>query len=158
VAAACNGTFAYVVNQGSGSFHRVDMDDKSAIEYAAGQFDEALSIGAFIGDTSPSAPSGLTAKALDDDVIRLKWIDNSTDEVGFKIERRKQNQTKYTQVATIHANKTSYDDDHLAGDTVYHYRVRAYKEASDSAYSASANAKTDSHSATIHCFINAMSY
>ena len=158
VAAARYGTFAYVVNQGSGSIHRIDMEDRSVTEYAAGQLDEAMSIGAFIGDTPPSAPSGLSAETYKSNGIRLNWQDNSTDEVGFKIERRKENQDDYVQVATVKADTTTYDDHNLASNTLYYYRLRAYNEASDSAYSSSASARTARFSASVDCFIGTMMY
>lgn len=36
---------------------------------------------------APFAPGGLTAEAVDSTSIRLAWVDNSTDETGFQINR-----------------------------------------------------------------------
>jgi YVTN family beta-propeller protein len=156
VSAPCNGTFAYVVNQGDGSISRIDMDDESVTEFAAGLIDDALSIGAFIGDTPPSAPSGLEAEPHDENAIFISWSDNSSDELGFRIERSEENEDNYVQIASVAENTTAYEDYHLSSDTVYYYRLRAYKEASDSDYSASANATTDRYSGSIWCFISSM--
>jgi YVTN family beta-propeller protein len=156
VSAPCNGTFAYVVNQGDGSISRIDMDDESVTEFAVGLIDDALSIGAFIGDTPPSAPSGLEAEPHDENAIFISWSDNSSDELGFRIERSEENEDNYVQIASVAENTTAYEDYHLSSDTVYYYRLRAYKEASDSDYSASANATTDRYSGSIWCFISSM--
>ena len=111
VSAPCNGDFAYVVNQYDGSVSRIDTGDDSVTELAAGQLDDALSLGVFIGDTQPSAPSDLEAEAGEDsdDTILLTWADNSDDELGFKIERSEENEENYVQVVTVGADTTSYE-------------------------------------------------
>jgi len=156
VSAPTNGTFAYVVNQYDGSISRIDMDDDSVKDYLTDQTDDAASIGVFIGDTKPSAPSDLEAETQDENTISLTWTDNSGDELGFKIERSKKNEDNYVQIATVSADTTSYESYNLSSDTTYYYRLRAYKEASDSDYSASANATTDRYTGSIWCFIGAM--
>ncbi len=156
VAAPCNGNFAYVVNQGDGSISRIDLDDDKVEEYVADQLDEAYSMGAFIGDTQPDKPSSLGAETEDDNTINLTWTDNSDDESGFKIERSRDDEDGYSQIATVSAGTQSYEDNNLSSDTVYYYRVRAYKEASDSDYCASANATTDPNSGSVWCFIDSM--
>jgi hypothetical protein len=67
--------------------------------------------------------------------LTLTWDDNSSDETGFKIERALNGSTSFTQVATVAPNVTSYVDSGLSAGTQYSYRVRAYNEAGDSAYS-----------------------
>lgn len=156
VSAPRNGTFAYVVNQGDGTISRIDLDDESVTEFAAGVIDDALSIGAFIGDTPPSDPSGLTAETQNENAIFIRWSDNSSEELGFRIERSEDNEDNYVQIASVAENTTAYEDYHLSSDTVYYYRLRAYKESSDSDYSASANATTDRYSGSFWCFINTM--
>jgi hypothetical protein len=113
-----------------------------------------LSIGAFIGDRPPSVPSDLEAEPHDENAIFLSWADNSSDELGFIIERSAENEDNYTQIATVAEDTTAYEDYHLSSDTVYYYRLRAYKEASNSDYSASTSATTDRYSGSIWCFIN----
>lgn len=159
VSAPVNGSFAYVVNQGDGSISRIDMDtdaDDPVTELITGQLDDAFSIGAFIGDTRPSAPSDLEATTHDENAIFLSWTDNSSSELGYKIERSTENEDNYTQIAIVDENTTAYEDYRLSSDTLYYYRLRAYKEASDSGYSVSASATTNSYSGSIWCFIGTM--
>ena len=156
VSAPCNGTFAYVVNQYDGSISRIDTEDDSVEDYLTELTENAESLGVFIGDTQPSAPGDLVAETQDANEISLTWTDNSEDEIGFKIERSEDDEDNYTQIATVSADSTSYDDYNLSGNTVYYYRLRAYKEASDSDYSSSATDTTDPQTGSFWCFIGAM--
>lgn len=144
VAAPLNGDFAYVVNQVDNSIHVVDVssDTISATEIGVNELNGAVSIGAFIGGPPPSAPSGLEAETISDNEIELTWKDNSSDEWGFKIERRKDEEEAFVQVAKVDDGTESYTDDELEGGTIYHYRVRAYNEAADSDASSSVEATT----------------
>ena len=66
--------------------------------------------------------------------IALAWNDNSTDEIGFKIERAVAN-GNFTQIATVGADIAAYVDTTAVTGTAYTYRVRAYNAWGDSAYS-----------------------
>jgi subtilisin family serine protease len=90
----------------------------------------------------PPAPSGLSASATSFTQIDLNWTDNSSNEYGFKIERKMGSGGTYSQIATVTANETSYSDTGLSGATTYYYRVRAYNSAGNSTYSGEANATT----------------
>ncbi|MCA1628230.1 MAG: fibronectin type III domain-containing protein, partial [Acidobacteria bacterium] len=94
-------------------------------------------------DTAPAAPSGLTAAAASSSQVNLTWIDNSTNETGFKIERKTDAAGTYAQVGTVGAGVTTYSDIGLTAATQYFYRVRAYNAVGDSAYSDEANATTN---------------
>lgn len=144
VAAPLNGDFAYVVNQIGDSIHVVDVSTNtiSATEIGKGELDEAVSIGAFIGGSPPTAPSSLEAETVSDNEIELTWNDNSGDELGFKIERREDSEDAFVQVAKVDDDTESYTDDELAGGTTYHYRIRSYNEAADSVASSSVEATT----------------
>lgn len=144
IAAPLNGDFAYVVNQVGNSIHKIDIssDPFSTTEFGSNQVNTAVSIGAFIGGLPPSAPSGLEAEVLSDNEIELTWNDNSSDELGFKIERRKDEDNAFVQVAKVDDNTESYTDNELEGGTTYHFRIRAYNEAADSDASSSAEATT----------------
>ncbi|MGH7494304.1 MAG: fibronectin type III domain-containing protein, partial [bacterium] len=83
----------------------------------------------------PTAPSNLTASAINNNQIDLSWADNSNDEDGFRIERKKEGETSFTEIATVGANATSYSSTGLLGNLVYFYRVRAHSDADFSAYS-----------------------
>jgi titin len=89
----------------------------------------------------PNAPSNLIATPISSSQINLTWQDNSSDETGFKIER-KAGSGSYSQIATVGANVTSYSNTLLSANTTYYYRVRAYNAAGNSAYSNEALATT----------------
>jgi transcriptional regulator CtsR len=89
----------------------------------------------------PNAPSNLVATPISSSQINLTWQDNSSDETGFKIER-KTGSGSYSQIATIGAGVTSYSNSGLSTSTTYYYRVRAYNDAGNSDYSNEASATT----------------
>ncbi|NOT57246.1 MAG: hypothetical protein HOP18_21800 [Deltaproteobacteria bacterium] len=67
--------------------------------------------------------------------LSLSWGDASSNEDGFKIERKIGTTGTYAQVATTAVNTTAYPDTTLANSTQYCYRVKAYNTAGDSGYS-----------------------
>jgi len=89
----------------------------------------------------PAAPSGLSATAAGPTQANLAWADNSTNEDGFKIERRTASGS-YAQIAVVGANVATYADSGLTASTAYVYRVKAYNGAGDSAYSNEASVST----------------
>lgn len=94
--------------------------------------------------TLPAAPSGLVATGVSSSQINISWTDNSSNETGFKIERKIGASGTYSQIATVGANVTSYSNTGLSAGTTYYYRVRAYNSYGDSAYSNEASATTSS--------------
>ncbi len=94
------------------------------------------------GTSVPNAPSNLTAAAISTSQINLTWTDNSSNESGFYIERSKKATSGFSQIATVGANVTSYQNTGLSANTNYYYRVRAYNAGGNSAYSNTASAKT----------------
>jgi hypothetical protein len=91
--------------------------------------------------TKPNAPTNLVAVAVSSTQINLSWADNSANEDGFKVERSADG-VNFTQIAKPGPNATGYADAGLAGGRTYHYRVRAYNAAGNSAYSNTAAATT----------------
>ncbi|NQU77734.1 fibronectin type III domain-containing protein [Candidatus Falkowbacteria bacterium] len=78
------------------------------------------------GGPSLPAPSNFDATTVSNSEIDLTWQDNSDNEDGFKIERGLDGQS-FSQIDTVSANVTSYEDTGLSDETTYYYRVRAYK-------------------------------
>jgi hypothetical protein len=55
----------------------------------------------------PAAPSSLTATTLSVSQIGLAWVDNATNETGFKIERKTGAGGTYAQIATAGEKETT---------------------------------------------------
>ncbi len=77
--------------------------------------------------------------------LRLGWSDNSSNESGFKIERRAAGGS-YAQLTTVGANVTSYTDSGLTSGRTYCYIVRAFNSAGTSVPTKEACATTASTS------------
>lgn len=92
----------------------------------------------------PIPPSNLAAVAVSDSQIDLTWNDNSSDETGFKVERRTEPGGLWTEIVVTAANATAYSDMTVAESTTYSYRVRAAGASSDSTYSNTAQDTTPS--------------
>lgn len=82
----------------------------------------------------PDKPTELTITLVDTDRIRIEWKDNADNETGFRIERKTEN-GDFTEIATVRANVTSYTNTGLRNRTEYTYRVRAYNNTGNSAFS-----------------------
>jgi hypothetical protein len=83
----------------------------------------------------PPAPSGLSVTDRTRTRISLRWVNNSADQDGVKIERCKAECTNFVQVAQVSGTSTTYVDLRLNRNTSYGYRVRAFNESGDSPYS-----------------------
>ncbi len=93
------------------------------------------------GASAPAAPTGLTATTMSSTRIDLNWTDNSQNESGFKIERKKSS-AGWSTIKTTSADVTSCQDKDLSASTTFHYRVRAYNSHGHSSYSNTASATT----------------
>ena len=91
----------------------------------------------------PAAPTGLNATTIDDQRIDLAWTDQSDDETGFRIERATGTGGAFTEIDLVGINVASYQDTALSADTEYCYRVRAYNDVGDSAFTAEICSITD---------------
>lgn len=67
--------------------------------------------------------------------LRLTWMDNSTDEFGFEIERRMGQTGIFTPITIVGADVETYTDSDLVDGIEYCYQVRAFNGAGNSAYS-----------------------
>jgi RHS repeat-associated protein len=86
----------------------------------------------FVTDTLPTAPSHLEAVGLPG-AIQIGWIDNSSNENGFRVERRV-GPSAWSVIATRPANSTIYDDTSVTQAVFYTYRVRAFNGIGNSSY------------------------
>jgi hypothetical protein len=90
----------------------------------------------------PLPPDNLRAGTVTSTEINLLWDDHSTNEVGFKVERKTGAAGSWSQIATTGAGVTTYQNNGLTEGTTYYYRVRAYNNIGDSAYSNEAPIET----------------
>jgi hypothetical protein len=88
-----------------------------------------------------AAPTMLTAQAVSLFQVNLTWADNSTNELGFKIERSSDGRN-FTQIAQVLPNTTTYRDLNRFPDTEYFYRVCAFIARGNSTYSTVTRAQT----------------
>ena len=86
------------------------------------------------------APSGL--KAIKDNVdttnVKLSWTDNSSNELGFVLQRKLGDSASvaaYSIIDTLASDVTSYIDTTASDTTKYTYRIYAYNNDTVSAYS-----------------------
>lgn len=139
------GTYAswtqVTVNFNSGTASSVTL--YGAYNAGEGRFDDfALEEGSTSG-TVPAAPSGLSATTGGANSISLSWTDNSTDETGFKVERKTGSGGTWSEIAgSLAAGTTSYNSGSLTAATTYFYRVRSSNATGNSTYSNEASATT----------------
>jgi len=104
--------------------------------------------------TTPTAPSNLTSTVISSNQINLSWIDNSTNETNFHVERcQNSGCTDFIQISLTTADVTAHIDLGLTPSTLYRYRVKASNSSGDSAYSditeATTLAEVDTTSPTV---------
>jgi hypothetical protein len=90
----------------------------------------------------PAVPGSLTVTAVARDSIGLAWRDNSGDETGFYVERRRNGDPTWVRVATLPAGSVAYTNGGLARRTTYSYRVQAFNALGSSPFSNIVSAKT----------------
>jgi len=73
----------------------------------------------------PNAPTNLVATAVSHTQIDLVWVDNSSDETGFSIERSPDGITGWQLLATVNTDIKNYSHTGLTCGSTHYYRVRA---------------------------------
>ncbi len=142
VAVSPDSEYVYVANNGDGTVSVIGTSDNTVTAtVAVGNL--PASPGLFVGGKTPFAPSGLEATTLSDTQISLVWNDNSTDEYGFKIERKQGSTGTFSQIHTTDEDVTAYNDSGLDPYRTYYYRVIAYNGAGNSPCSSEAYATTE---------------
>jgi hypothetical protein len=91
----------------------------------------------------PNPPTDLIAEAISSGRIEINWADQSSNELGFRIERRTES-GKFTEIEGVAADTTNFIDNNLVPKTTYFYRVLAYNSKGESTYSNTESTKTES--------------
>jgi fibronectin type III domain protein len=81
---------------------------------------------------APSAPSGADAKPANSTTVDARWIDNSTNEGGFRVQRSLDLGSTWTIANTTAPNVTAFSDGGRASEQQICYRVIAFNGAGDS--------------------------
>jgi len=92
-------------------------------------------------DDSDYTPTGLSAQALQDGPVSLRWDDEADDEIGYKIQRRVGGGS-WVGIADLEEDSDDYTDRSAKRDTTYSYRVRAYNNSSETDYSSTVTVTT----------------
>jgi len=119
-AAFTNGAFSglFTIELGSPS-DQVSIYDPQETALTAGSNYFAVSA---TGDP-PAAATNLQANAVSGTQVDLTWVDNSDNELGFRVWRDD------ACIATLGPNTTSYSDTTTTPSTTYQYSVAAYNAA-----------------------------
>jgi len=85
--------------------------------------------------TTLAAPTNLVATATGPNEVMLSWVDNTTTEKGFKVERKTDETGSYLLLDSVDQNVTIYADQTVQENILYYYRVYAYTQQAVSEYS-----------------------
>lgn len=109
--------------------------------------------------SSLNPPTDLTATVGTDRVVTLTWVNASTLNDGFKIERRSDVEPDFYQIGTTSRASTSWTDTGLTPGRRYYYRVRAYRTNSvNSPYGNEAVVEIPPENLDRRCFIATAAY
>ena len=100
--------------------------------------------------TAPNAPSSLVAGASGSSAVNLTWVDNSTNETGFVLDRSTSSSFTSPVSRSLGANVTTFSDTGLTASTTYFYRIKAVNGTLSSSYSNTASALTGDVSASTY--------
>jgi hypothetical protein len=79
----------------------------------------------------PLAPTELKGTIISKDQLDLTWKDNSTNETGYKIER-KTDSGNFTEIGSTAADVTMFSDKTVSVNTNYTYRVYGFNKVGKS--------------------------
>ena len=92
--------------------------------------------------TAPAAPTTLVATTFSSTQINLSWVDSSSNETGFVLQRKTGTAGTWATINSPAANVTTYQDRAVAASTAYYYRIYATNSVGQSAASNEATATT----------------
>lgn len=87
------------------------------------------------------APSQVTATASAATRITISWIDNTSTETGFALERSADG-SSFSLLTTLPVNSLTYTDTTVTANKTWYYRLKAVSASDSSIYSAIVSAKT----------------
>ena len=138
---ACGGT----IMVGGGGLPPGGYRQLTFCQFSRQQIAEHLSGHNSCLDTQPiplQPPTGLSARAASASRIHLSWRDNSANETGFMVERRREGSGIWVQIGTTTADTEAFTSEGLFSEATYLHRVQAFMDSVSSAYSNEAAATT----------------
>lgn len=81
-----------------------------------------------------NSPDELKAEIINSVIVKLTWNDNSNNELGFIVERKK-DESEFQILDSTSADTYEYIDSSIVAGGTYHYRIKAYNDYSESSYS-----------------------
>jgi hypothetical protein len=96
------------------------------------------------GDTSniPARPTDLTVVNVTMSSVTINWADNSGNELGFIIARKKPGDIAFEYIDTVQTDILTYQEVGLNADNVYFYKVCAFNDIGISDFSNTVTAMT----------------
>ena len=81
-------------------------------------------------------PTNLTINLVENNKIQINWVENSTNETAYLIDRKMGTYNWLENFGEVDANITSFTDNiSTNSDTVFSYRIRAFDDENYSTYS-----------------------
>lgn len=104
----------------------------ASVTFSGGNGATAAVTGTGTGSIPAPDPSWLRVAPVSQGRLDLLWEDNSSNEEGFKVERKEGCCGPWTEIVTLAANSTSHQSTGLTCNTAYAYRVWAYNASGSS--------------------------
>ncbi len=83
-------------------------------------------------ETTPKPPENLKALEIYERDVVLGWTDKSDNEEGFKLERRRVDESSFKIIVTLAKNTQQYRDAALEPGVTYFYRIYAFNDKGSS--------------------------
>ncbi|MBE3143321.1 MAG: S8 family serine peptidase [Planctomycetes bacterium] len=85
--------------------------------------------------TPDGIPGLISAECYSWQSIHLTWSDNSSNEIGFELQRQKAGESEFSSISSIDKNYTSCTDTSAYGNIATFYKIRSYNMAGTSSFS-----------------------
>ncbi|MHB0857657.1 MAG: fibronectin type III domain-containing protein [Anaerolineae bacterium] len=144
--ALAGGTFAPLTTVGANVTSYTDSAVTAGNTYTyrvkainAGGESAYTNVASVVITSPPAAPSSLTGTATrqgNNARITLNWVDNANNETGFTIQRATNLAfTAGVTTNTVPANTTTFNTGNVTRNTRYYFRVQAFNQSGNSAWS-----------------------